>query len=234
MHQISNLSYLNYIRNSGISSFLQNSANNLYNNKQIPKDDLISDIKNLKELKNYIYNLNQKISKRFNKNAVLGRGNSDAKFMIIGEPPSNHENISGKTFSGKSEDLLNKMLTAININFNDVYFVNIIPWHISENKNPTNDEILKCLPFIQRYIELIQPKIIILLGSIAAKSILNTNLPFSELREKWHQYNSININKPIECIVSYNPYFLLTSPSHKKYSWQDLKNIHQKIIDENI
>ena len=234
MHQTSNLSYLTYIRNSGISSFLQNSANNLYNNNQTSKDILISDIKNLKELRNYIYNLNQNISKRFNNTAVLGRGNPNAKFMIIGDPPSNDENIAGKNFSGDSEVLLSKMLTAININFKDVYLTNIIPWQISESKDPTNDEILKCLPFIQRYIEFVQPKIIILLGFVAAKAILNSNLPFAELRGKWHKYNSIHIEQPIDCIVSYNPYFLLTSPSHKKYSWEDLQNINQKIIDENI
>ena len=234
MHQINNLSYLKYIRNSGISSFLQNSANNLCIDSLKSKDTNLTDIQNLENLEIFIKNSNKDNFKEFRETPIFGKGNSKAKFLLISDPPSREDNIQEKPFAGKSEILLNKMLIAINIKIKDIYMVNVMPWQLLENKEPSNDQILKCLPFIQRYIEIINPKIIILFGSMAAKAILNSNLPFQNIRGKWYKYNSINIDQPIDCIASYNPNDLLKSPSYKTESWKDLQIINRKIIDENL
>jgi len=229
MHQISNISYLNFLINSGITSFLQDIPNNIYNNSLILRDGLITDVKNLEELKIFIKDSNKDIKKN-----VFGRGNPNAKFMLIGEAPSIEEELKGKPFVGKSEILLNKMLSAIKIDLMDTYMVNVIPLHYSKHELNSNEKLLEYLPIIQRYIELIKPSIIILLGSLAAKLILNSNVSISKLRGSWHKYNSINIKDAIDCIVTYNPYFLIDTPSYKKQSWEDLQIIERKISNEKL
>jgi len=93
---------------------------------------------------------------------------------------------------------------------------------------------LQCLPFLQKHIELIKPKLIVLLGAVAAKSVLSTPLSISKLRGRWHTYKSLYFNEYIQCIATYHPAFLLRSPNYKKQSWEDLQMLQLKIIDENL
>ena len=106
-----------------------------------------------------------------------------------------------------------------------VYITNIFPWYIENNKDINNNIIMKILPLLQKHIEIIEPNIIILLGNIASKSVLNTNLDISNLRGKCHEYRTINHNKIIPCIATYHPNLLLRNPEYKKKSWEDLKLI---------
>ena len=150
------------------------------------------------------------------------------KIMLIGEAPGAEEDKYGKPFVGKAGELLDKMLNSIELDRNKVYISNIIPWRPPGNRNPTDEEILQCLPFIQKHIEIINPSILILLGTIASKALLITNLGITKLRGKWHQYNSLGLPKPIITRAIFHPAFLLRSPGYKKPTWEDLLEIQKK------
>ena len=237
MSHISSSSYIKFLKNSGINTFLQNKPKNLYekdkiqNIPQIP--GRIEEVKTIEDLnifikKSNIYNLNKQ-DKSFSTND----GNETADIMLIGDYPEANSNKIFKFFSDQSGQLLNKMLNAINLEKKDIYLTNIIPWINSTKQSPTNEEILKCLPFVQRHIEIISPKIIILLGEIAAKAVLNSNLEISKMRGKWHEYKSINFSKKNSILATYHPNFLLKNQSYKKYAWEDLKMLQKKLLDTN-
>ncbi len=238
MSEISNNSFLKLLINSGISFFLKNEPNNFYKNKTIEnKEKLFNDVDEivtLKDLEIFIKNSSNCKLKELSNSTVFSDGNAKSKIMLIGEAPGAEEDKLGKPFVGAAGQLLNKMLSAINLNRKDVYITNVVPWRPPNNRTPTNDEIIQCLPFIQRHIEIVSPKFILLLGATAAKSILNTNLSITKLRNKWHEYKTINNNKIFECLVTYHPAFLLRSPQNKKESWDDLKKLKMRITNENL
>ena len=236
MSEISNISYLKFLQSSGVTTFLQNKPNYFYtqsSSKQISLiSDKIEDISNIEELEFFIKTHNQCNLKHSAKKTVIGDGNTKADIMLIGEAPGAEEDKAGKPFVGAAGQLLNKMLAAIKLERYDVYITNIIPWRPPNNRAPTNEEILQCLPFVQRHIELVNPKFILLLGSTAAKAILSTSLSIAKLRGNWYDYKSLNLNRTIHCLATYHPAFLLRSPNYKKQSWEDLQILQQKIVDE--
>jgi uracil-DNA glycosylase family 4 len=234
MNQISNISYLNYLSNSGITSFIQDKPNNLYKEKIKESITSFDYIKNVEDLQIFIKNLKISNAKINMNSIILSDGDPKSNIMLIGKNPSLEEVNNKKLFIGETGNLLNKMLGAINIKRAEIYITNIFPWNIINNKEPLNNEIIGILPVVQKHIEIIKPNIIILMGDTAAKSILNSNLTFSSLRGKWHEYQSINHNKTIPCIVTYHPNLLLKSPEYKKQSWDDLKLIKKKIYYENF
>ena len=232
MSQNSNILYLNFLKKYGISTFLQDKPNIFYEIKDNKKNNSlksnINEIKNLDELELLIKRLHKIKFKNYLNEAMIGQGNENAKIFIIGEfPEENNKKI--RPFTGESEKLLNKMLKAINLEKKDFYTANVIPWLINKKKDINNKDILECLPFIQRQIEIINPDIILLMGSIAAKAILNSNLEITKLRGKWHQYKSINLNKSIQCLVTYNPMQLIKFPINKKDAWSDLQMLQMEI-----
>ena len=235
MSQNSNISYLNFLKKVGISSFLQNKPNIFYENEDDKNNNLsnldINEIKKLNDLESLIIKSNNLKYKNYSNKITIGDGNENAKIFIIGESPE-EENKKMKPFAGETEKLLDKMLKAINLDKKFVYKSNVVPWLIDKNKKIENIDILKCLPFIQRQIEIINPKIILLMGPIAANAILNSNLDFTNLRSKWHKYKSINLDQTIECLVTYHPKYLIQFPKEKKYAWEDLQML-QKKINEN-
>ena len=234
----SNKEYLEFLKQSGVHSFLQETPNNLIKekqidtkitkNKDIKKLDEVTEIKDLIPL---IVSHNSTLKKTA-KNLVLFDGNIKSKLMIIGEAPGHDEDIKGLPFVGRAGELLNKMLTAIQLNRNDVYITNVVPWRPPKNRTPTDQEILEFLPFLQRQIEIINPKFIYLLGGTAAKAILSTPLSVGKLRRDWHEYKSINMEKSVKVLVSYHPAFLLRSPNFKKEAWSDLQKL-EKELNEN-
>jgi len=238
MSEISTYSYLKLLKNSGISSFLKNEPNNLYEVNKIDNNQKsissISNIKTIRDLEIFIKNSNTCELKKNAKSTVIGDGNENSKIMIIGEAPGADEDKLGKPFVGAAGMLLNKMLNAINLIRENVYITNVVPWRPPNNRTPNNEEIMACLPFIQKHIEIIKPKLILLLGTTAAKTILNSNLSISKLRGKWHEYKSYNQKEVSYCLVTYHPAFLLRSPENKKISWEDLKLFKKRIIDENL
>lgn len=153
------------------------------------------------------------------KNVVIERGNRNAKWMFIGEAPGEQEDIQGKPFVGKSGQLLDKMIQAMNLDINnDVYIANIIKCRPPKNRNPEPDEIEHCKNYILNQIELVNPQIIILLGRFSIQTILNTTSAVGKLRKTVHKYN----NKT-PTIVTYHPSYLLRTPEAKRDTWEDLQ-----------
>ena len=231
----SNKEYLELLINSGVNFFLKNKENNYYESKKssISENLNLNQIKSLEELNKYINGFAHSNLKKGANKTVISDGNSKSNLMIIGEAPGKDEDEQGIPFVGKAGQLLNKMLGAISINRNDVYITNVVPWRPPNNRTPTDIEINECLPFLQKHIEIINPKFILLLGGTAAKAILSTPLSLSKLRGKWHSFKTINMNQNIDVLVSYHPAFLLRSPKYKKESWSDLQILHKKINNEN-
>ena len=237
-----NLFYLNFLKQSGVNFFLQNFPIKYYrilnseeslDNNQSPKN--IQDILTLIQLKHYIKESNICPLKNQAKQTVFSDGNPTSKIMLIGEAPGIEEDKLGKPFVGAAGQLLNRMLKAINLDRNSVYITNVVPWRPPNNRTPSSEEILQCLPFIQKHIEIIKPSLIILLGGTAAKAILATTHGITRLRGQWHQYNNLNIKKTILTRAMFHPAFLLRSPIHKKEAWEDLQEIQKKIeINEII
>ena len=152
-------------------------------------------------------------------NTVFGDGSTNAKVMIIGEAPGKDEDISGKPFVGRAGKLLTEILSSINLERKDVFITNTVKCRPPENRNPHDDEIKSCSGYLDEQINLINPKVIVLLGKIAANRILNIDEPISNLRGKKYFVKENNI--PI--IVFYHPAYLLRSPLQKSKVWEDLK-----------
>ena len=233
----SNKKNLEFIVNSGVNYFLQDSPRNWFENDkkvELPLANIDTGDKKstievvIKDLKNHQSSL-QKTAK----NLVVYDGNLNAKVMLIGEAPGRDEDEQGIPFVGRAGQLLNKMLLAIKLRREDVYITNVVNWRPPDNRTPTDDEILEYLPFLQRQIDIVKPKFIFLLGGIAAKAILSTPLALGKLRGKWHEYKSLNLEESILTIASYHPAFLLRSPQYKKHSWEDLQMLQEKLKNES-
>ena len=239
----SNKKNLEFIKNSGIKYFLQDSPRNWLESTPNPNTKPEKTEKNEKNEKNDKYFKNQKIIEKIKlhetplkkptSKLVVYDGSLDAKIMFIGEAPGRDEDLQGLPFVGRAGQLLNKMLTAIKLKREEVYITNVVNWRPPDNRTPTDQEILEFLPFLQEQIDLVNPDFIFLLGGVAAKAILSTPLTLGKLRGTWHQYQSLQLNKKIYTIASYHPAFLLRSPQYKKASWEDLKMLQKKINENN-
>tara|TARA_Y100000590_G_scaffold441436_1_gene568146 strand:- start:3255 stop:3974 length:720 start_codon:yes stop_codon:yes gene_type:complete len=236
----SNKDYLEFLINSGVNFFYSNEQNNFYDKTNININKLhhtsnisLFNINTIEELTNYAESFVDISLKKTANKTVIFDGNIESKLMIIGEAPGKEEDEKGLPFVGKAGQLLDKMLKAISIARNDIYITNVIPWRPPDNRTPTDEEILKCLPILQKQIEIMKPKLIFLLGLTAAKAILSTTLSLSKLRGKIHKYKSINMNEETDVLVSYHPAFLLRSPEFKKEAWIDLKLLKKKFENEH-
>ena len=201
------------------------------NEINIKKNNLnkIEQIYELKKLINSIQNCNLKNNSR---SLVLGDGNLDGPIMIIGEAPGPEEEKANKTFQGEVGALLEKMLSAINIKKENVYSSYAINFRPPEDRKPTSQEIKRYSVFLKEHISIIDPRIIILFGSTAMESIISSNERISNERGKWKEI--ILKNKTYPIMVSFNPSYLIRFPENKKFSWEDLKKIKQKILDLKI
>ena len=234
------LSNLKFLLDSGITEFLEDSPQKLYNkthndikidnsNKSEESFINMNNINSLDELKNSILKFNKCELKETAKNTVFADGNVNSRIMLIGEAPGSDEDDQGKPFVGRAGQLLNKMLAAINLDRNKVYITNIIPWRPPRNRQPSTEEILQCLPFVQRHIELIKPEVLILLGGTATKALLMSDKGIMRLQGKWYEYDSFGLASPIATRVMFHPAFLLRSPGYKKQAWEDLLAIKDKL-----
>lgn len=165
-------------------------------------------------------------------NIVFSGGNPEAKIMIIGEGPGANEDQQTAPFMGRAGELLDKMLDSIKLNRNNVYITNVVNYRPPENRAPTNEEINRYFPYLIKHIEIISPKILILLGSTALNAIIGNELVISEARGKWIEKKVGSCSTSI--IASFHPAFLMRQPGQKKMAWIDLKMIKQKISDLNI
>ena len=164
---------------------------------------------------------------------VFADGNPNASIMLIGEAPAADEDMQGIPFCGESGQLLDKMLAAIGLNrAENVYISNTIFWRPAGNRQPTPEEIAICLPFVEKHIALIAPKILILAGGVAVRALLNNDQAISRLRGKWYEYNNEYLTAPIKTALLYHPSYLLHQPQFKKQAWEDLKMIKAELDNQ--
>ncbi len=150
------------------------------------------------------------------RSTVVFDGNIDSKLMIIGEAPGQEEDIQCKPFVGQSGILLNNMLKAIGLSREDSIISNIVFWRPPFNRTPSTDEISLCLPYVNRLIKIVNPKVLLLLGAVSNHALLNNNLPMSKLR------GNVNNVLGIKAVSTYHPAYLLRSSNQKKYVFKDL------------
>jgi len=183
-------------------------------------------LQKLKKLKKSIQLIENCELKKNATNLVFGDGNIDAKIMIIGEGPGAQEDALGKPFVGRAGKLLDKMLYAIQLDRTKVYISNVVNYRPPGNRKPTEEEIKRYLPYLKSHIEVINPKILLLLGSTALNTLVGNEVVISKARGKWIQ-KEIGTAKPW-IIASFHPAFLMRQPEQKKLAWIDLKMIRDK------
>ena len=182
----------------------------------------------LKDQINSIQNCNLK---KNSKNVIMGDGDLNSPLMLIGEAPGKIEDESNSTFQGEVGSLLGKMLLAINIKREKVYTTYSVNFRTPEDRKPTAQEIKRYSVFLKEHISIIDPKIVILMGSTAMESLTGLT-KISNERGKWKEI--ILTNKTLPIMITFSPSYLIRFPENKKYSWEDLKKIDQKIKDLNI
>ncbi len=206
--------------------------NLIYNNKAInryKKDNFeISTDKtvNLEKLKKLILSIKNCELKNSATNMVFSDGNPKSKIMLIGEAPGANEDEEGLPFVGRAGVLLDKMLAAIDLDRKKVYISNIINYRPPNNRRPTEDEIKRYLPFITKHIEIINPSILVLLGSTAMNALIGNEIVISKMRGKWIEKKFGNCKTSV--IITFHPAFLMRQPAQKKMAWIDLKMIRDK------
>ena len=206
--------------------------NLIYNNAAInryKKDNFgISEdkAKNLAFLKKSIINQKNCNLQKQAKNIVFSDGNPKSKIMLIGEAPGANEDQEGLPFVGRAGMLLDKMLAAIKLDRKNVYISNIINYRPPDNRRPTEEEIKQYLPFISKHIEIINPKILVLLGSTAMNALIGKDVVISKMRGKWFEKKFGNCKTSV--IITFHPAFLMRQPAQKKMAWIDLKMIRDK------
>ena len=206
--------------------------NLIYNNKAInryKKDAFeISDdkAKKLEKLKKSISNIKNCELKKSATNIVFSDGNPKAKIMLIGEGPGSNEDQEGLPFVGRAGALLDKMLASIDLNRKSVYITNVVNYRPPENRRPTEEEVARYLPYLEKHIEIINPKILVLLGSTALNALIGSEVVISKARGQWIEKQFGECKTSL--IVTFHPAFLMRQPIQKKMAWIDLKMIREK------
>ena len=212
--------------------------NLIYNNKAInryKKENFkISGDKaeNLRKLKQSISSIKNCELKNSANNIVFSDGNPNSKIMLVGEGPGLNEDKEGLPFVGRAGNLLDKMLASIKLDREKVYITNVVNYRPPENRRPTEEEIKRYLPFLIKHIEIINPKILVLLGSTALNALIGSENVISKVRGNWINRNIGKCKTSV--IVTFHPAFLMRQPAQKKMAWIDLKMIRDKKINLKI
>ena len=181
----------------------------------------------LENLKSKILNINNCDLKKNAKQIVFSDGDFNSSVMIVGEGPGQKEDEIGKPFVGDAGQLLNKMLNAINIKRESVYITNVVNYRPPNNRKPEPAEINRYSEFLREHVSIIDPKILILMGSTAMESLFGSKIKISKERGVWKEV--IINNKTYLTMITFHPAYLLRQADQKKYSWADLKEIRKKI-----
>ena len=209
----------------------------IFNDRPINRFKVIKNNENNKtekllELKKQINSIQNCNLKNNSKSLIMGDGNINSPIMLIGEAPGLEEDNSGLSFQGDIGTLLNKMLLAINLKREKIYSTYSINFRPPKDRKPTSQEIKRYSIFLKEHISIIDPKIVILMGSTAMETVTGSNNKISNERGKWKEI--ILKNKTFPLLITFSPSYLIRFPENKKYSWEDLKIIRQKIQDLNI
>ena len=181
----------------------------------------------LENLKNEIANIENCVLKDNASQIVFNDGDENSPIMIIGEGPGKKEDDLGKPFVGDAGILLNKMLKAINIRRESVYITNVVNYRPPNNRKPETKEIIKYSEYLRQHISIINPQILILMGSTAMEALFGSKFKISKERGNWKQV--IIKTKSYKAMITFHPAYLLRQPDQKKYSWDDLKMIRKEI-----
>lgn len=153
---------------------------------------------------------------------VFGAGDPNADIVFIGEAPGHEEDLKGEPFVGRAGKLLDRMLHSQGIDRAQVYMMNTVKCRPPNNRDPKPEEVQACGKWFDAQLRALSPKLICLLGRVAAQTVLETDAPLSAMRGKWHEYHGVPLR------VIYHPAYLLRSPQQKRYAWHDLCEIQQK------
>ena len=211
-----------------IEYIFENKPINRFKTKPKVEDSSIK----LNELKKEIENIENCELKKNASKIVFSDGDYKSKIMIVGEGPGQKEDQEGKPFVGDAGILLNKMLKSINIDRKKIYITNVVNFRPPNNRKPEPSEISKYSNFLRKHIAIIDPKILILMGSTAMESLFGSNIKITKERGSWKDI--IINNKTYLCMITFHPAYLLRQPENKKFSWTDLKEIRKKIDQLNI
>lgn len=216
---------------SGYLKFRQAMGLDIFCLKQRGKADITPDLRRT-ESRNAMYRLSDILKDMGNcrrcklhgsrKNIVFGTGNEKAQLVLVGEGPGYDEDVQGEPFVGAAGQLLNRILAAINLKREDVYICNIVKCRPPGNRNPEQDEIDACSPYLLKQLEIIRPRLICALGSVAAQTLLKTTLPIGQLRGCFHDFQGTKL------MPTYHPAYLLRNPSRKREVWHDMQLIQKE------
>ena len=208
----------------------------IFNNEPIKriktKPTLENSLSKLKDLKRKIEAIQDCDLKKNASKIVFGDGNVHSPIMIVGEGPGQKEDELGKPFVGDAGALLNKMLKAIKIEREKIYITNVVNYRPPNNRKPEKSEINRYSEYLKEHISIIDPQILILMGSTAMEALFGGNKRKSKERGQWKEM--IIKQKTYKSIITFHPAYLLRQPDQKKFSWEDLKIIHKKIDELNI
>ena len=214
-----------YVFNNSPINRLKNKINN-------PRKQNESKQKKLIKLKEEINSIEDCKLKNNASKIVFADGNIQSSIMIVGEGPGQKEDELGKPFVGDSGNLLNKMLRAIKIERKKIYITNVVNYRPPNNRKPEQSEINRYSKYLKEHISIIDPKILILMGSTAMEALFGINKRISKERGQWKEV--IIKQKNYKTIVTFHPAYLLRKPDQKKFSWEDLKIISKEINQQNI
>ena len=203
-------------------------------NSAISKAQELSDqAHTLDELRSNLDSFDGCLLKKTATNTVFSDGEKKSQIMLIGEAPGANEDLEGRPFCGDSGKLLDKVFLSINISREkNLYITNAVFWRPPGNRRPTDLELQCCIPFLEKHIALIKPKLLILAGSTSSAALLKLNSPISKQRQQVFSYKNKYLENDIDTIVMFHPSYLLRQPSQKKSAWQDMLFI-QNIITKN-
>ena len=208
----------------------------IFNNEPIKriktKPTLENSLSKLEDLKRKIETIQDCDLKKNASKIVFGDGNIRSPIMIVGEGPGQKEDELGKPFVGDAGALLNKMLKAIKIEREKIYITNVVNYRPPNNRKPEKSEINRYSEYLKEHISIIEPQILILMGSTAMEALFAGNKRISKERGQWKEI--IIKQKTYKSIITFHPAYLLRQPDQKKFSWEDLKIIHKKIDELNI
>jgi len=164
-------------------------------------------------------------------NTVFADGNPEADLMLVGEAPGAEEDRLGLPFVGTAGRLLDRMLAAIGRDRTSAYISNMLFWRPPGNRPPTAEELAICRPFVVRHIELVAPRVLVCVGGISAKALLERTEGITRLRGRWLAFSSPRLGEPIPTLALYHPAFLLRQPANKRQAWQDLLTLRERLAD---
>lgn len=167
-------------------------------------------------------------------NLVFGDGNPQSDLMFIGEAPGADEDRQGLPFVGVSGQMLDRMLSFIDLDRSRFYITNMLYWRPPGNRTPTDAEVATCLPFLERHIQLVDPKLLVLVGNRSAKSLLQTTQGITKLRGRWDTVSIGSIDPPVPALPTLHPAYLLRNSAQKRFAWRDALVLREKLNELGI